>query len=49
MCMKLKKMVCLGFVGSELEDSYWEEIDGVTYTRILIASDAVNVSADSWI
>jgi hypothetical protein len=27
--MNLKKVVCLGFSGSELEDSYWQLADGL--------------------
>jgi len=38
--MKLKKLVCLGFGGSELEDNYWKELDDLVERRVLVASEA---------
>lgn len=38
--MKLQKIVCLGFSGGELEDSYWKELDGLTAGRVLVATEA---------
>ncbi len=38
--MKLQKVVCLGFSGSELEENYWKELDGLTGSRVLVASEA---------
>jgi glycerate dehydrogenase len=35
--MKLQKIVCLGFSGSELEENYWQELDGLVEERILVA------------
>ena len=33
--MKLQKILCIGFSGSELEDSYWEELDALAETRVI--------------
>jgi glycerate dehydrogenase len=33
--MKLQKILCLGFSGSELEDSYWKEVDALAETRVI--------------
>lgn len=38
--MKLKKLVCLGFSGSELEDNYWKELDDLAESRVLAVSEA---------
>lgn len=38
--MKLQKIVCLGFNGSELEDAYWQELDSLTEQRIFVANEA---------
>jgi glycerate dehydrogenase len=38
--MKLRKLVCLGFGGSEIEDSYWQELDSLVEARVLVPSDA---------
>lgn len=38
--MKLTKLVCLGFSGSELEDNYWDELDNFSEQRVLITSEA---------
>lgn len=38
--MKLNRLVCLGFNGGELEDDYWEELDGLTKGHVLVASEA---------
>jgi glycerate dehydrogenase len=38
--MRLKKLVCLGFTGRELEDSYWDELDALAESRALIISEA---------
>lgn len=37
--MKLQKLVCLGFSGSELEDTYWQELDGLVEQRVLVADE----------
>ena len=37
--MKLQKLVCLGFSGNELEDSYWQELDRLVEQRLMIASE----------
>jgi glycerate dehydrogenase len=37
--MKLKKLECLGFSGSELEDGYWEELDGLAKARIMVENE----------
>lgn len=37
--MKLQKIACLGFSGSELEDSYWKELDELAEQRVLVASE----------
>lgn len=44
--MKLQKILCLGFNGSELEDSYWKEVDALAETRI-IGELADNTDADA--
>lgn len=47
--MKLKKLVCLGFSGSELEDSYWKELDDLVENRVLVADESAlgsNTDAD---
>lgn len=36
--MKFKKLLCLGFSGAELEDNYWQEIDSLTESRVLVAN-----------
>ncbi len=38
--MKLQKLVCLGFSGSELEDTYWQELDALADERVLVESEA---------
>jgi len=38
--MKLNKIVCLGFGGSELEDNYWQELDSLVGLHVLVASEA---------
>jgi len=38
--MKLQKLVCLGFSGGELGDSYWEELDQFVEARVLAADEA---------
>ncbi len=38
--MKLQKLLCLGFSGSELEDNHWQELDSLTEQRVLVASEA---------
>jgi glycerate dehydrogenase len=38
--MKLQKIVCLGYSGSELEDNYWKELDGLTEQRVFAADEA---------
>lgn len=38
--MKLQKVVCLGFSGSELEDVYWQELDSLIEKRVLAADEA---------
>lgn len=46
--MKLQKIVCLGFSGSELEDSHWKELDDLTANRALVANEAgLDSSTDS--
>ncbi|MEK7059306.1 MAG: 2-hydroxyacid dehydrogenase [Patescibacteria group bacterium] len=35
--MKLQRLVCLGFSGSELEDSYWGEIDALVESREIVS------------
>jgi len=40
--MKLQKLVCLGFSGKELEDSYWQELDTLLGSRVLIA-DSIEI------
>ena len=37
--MKLKKLVCIGFNGTELEDVHWEQIDKVVEKRELSSSN----------
>jgi glycerate dehydrogenase len=44
--MKLQKLVCLGFSGSELDDTYWQELDELTIKRIL-ATDETEATKDS--
>ena len=44
--MKLQKILCLGFNGSELEDSYWKEVEALAETRI-IGELADNTDADA--
>lgn len=39
--MKLKKIVCLGFSGSELEDAYWSELDSLAEKRVLTTENDV--------
>ena len=43
--MKLQKIACLGFSGSELEDSYWDELDNLAMARVL-AADAAEAIAE---
>ena len=38
--MKLNKIVCLGFNGSELEDNYWQELGSLVGLHVLVASEA---------
>jgi glycerate dehydrogenase len=38
MIMKLQKLLCIGFSGNELEDNYWQEIDALVGSRVLIAN-----------
>ncbi len=38
--MKLKKVLCVGFNGSELEDKYWQELDDLVEKRILVGDNA---------
>jgi len=38
--MKLNKILCLGFDGSELEDSYWQQINELTHSRVLVSDEA---------
>ncbi len=33
--MKLKKLICVGFDGSELEEAYWKELDNLAEERVL--------------
>ncbi len=44
--MKLQKLVCLGFSGSELDDAYWQELDELTIKRVL-ATDETEAIKDS--
>jgi len=44
--MKLRKILYLGFSGSELEDNYWEELDTLAETRV-IGELAENTDADA--
>jgi lactate dehydrogenase-like 2-hydroxyacid dehydrogenase len=44
--MKLKKILCLGFSGSELEDKYWQEIDSIAEERVLATEISNNFDAD---
>jgi len=43
--MKLQKLLCLGFSGSELEDIYWQELDALAEKRV-IGELADNTDAD---
>jgi glycerate dehydrogenase len=38
--MRLHKLLCLGFTGRELDDSYWDELDELAENRVLITSEA---------
>lgn len=38
--MKLKKLVCLGFSGDELEASYWQELDALADERVFVVYEA---------
>lgn len=38
--MKLQKIICLGFSGTELEDNYWRELDSLVGQRVLVANEA---------
>ncbi len=38
--MKLQKIVCLGFNGTELEKTYWQELDALVENRTLAANEA---------
>src|SRR3990167_8421676 len=42
--MKLGKIVALGFSGNELEDEYWNQIDGLANSRISIESEGESAS-----
>ena len=44
--MKLHKILCVGFSGSELEDSYWQELDALADARV-IGEVADNTDADT--
>jgi glycerate dehydrogenase len=37
--MKLKKLVCFSFSGKELEDAYWQKLDGLVENRVLVANE----------
>jgi glycerate dehydrogenase len=45
--MKLYKILCLGFTGSELEDEYWEQLDNLAETRVNIAEDELSKHSDA--
>ena len=38
--MKLNKLVCLGFSGSELEDIYWKQLDELADPHVLVANES---------
>jgi hypothetical protein len=37
--MKLQKLSCLGFSGTEIEDSYWQELDRLVESREHVATE----------
>lgn len=37
--MKLQQIVCLGFSGSELEETYWKEVDSLAEKRVLAVDE----------
>ena len=48
--MKLQKLVCLGFSGDEFENVYWQELDSLTESRVLVSAEAEigeNTDADA--
>lgn len=46
--MRLQKLVCLGFTGSELEDNYWKKVDQFVEKRVLVAGkDEINNNTDA--
>jgi len=44
--MKLSKIICLGFSGAELEDTYWNELDELTDNRVIVSELDGNTDAD---
>lgn len=47
MFMKLHKIVCLGFSGSELEDSYWAKIDALVEHRVIADESVLAENSDA--
>jgi phosphoglycerate dehydrogenase-like enzyme len=45
--MRLHKIVCLNFTGSELEDSYWQQLDSLTETRVIASDDELESHTDA--
>jgi glycerate dehydrogenase len=45
--MKLQKIVCLGFTGKELEDSYWQQLDNLAGNRVIVSEDKLSENDDA--
>lgn len=45
--MKLQKILCLGFNGKELENSYWEQLDEHTAIRVIVTDKELSQNADT--
>lgn len=45
--MKLHKIVCLNFTGSELEDNYWQQLDDLAEVRVIASQDELASHADT--
>lgn len=45
--MKLKKLLCLNFNGKELEESYWDQLDGLAEERVTVPDEEISNHLDS--
>jgi glycerate dehydrogenase len=45
--MKIDKLVCLDFTGKELEDNYWEQLDDIVGSRVVITEEELDKNSDA--